>query len=217
MWEWDTNIIAAFVSAGVSFFLTFIYWCGKGIYKWWKKRKHFETYKGYVKEILENLIHYHDTQKIRCTIDPQKPKDYSLDDLKFLYIIKEGNKEKSINQDFIVSVFLSFIQKRDLLDDKEMKLLTGILGNMSTEQWCSKAKYVDNSKENKNKQIDFTGVIIRCKDIRISHLLSDYYSMLHEENKHFYEKLLGQLKHKEFDERINRIIDKNINDLTSDS
>ena len=168
----------------------------------------FKLYKKYAKECLEEFIYYHKKNKIRYTVDTKDNIEYSLEDLKFELIIKTGNKMQDIDKEDIISIILSFMAEKYLLDEKEQILLRKILERMTLNSWITRAKYQDRVT---NCQIEFSGVTIWDKNNRLSSIKPSLYCIiLPNVNKDFLEKILEQLEHNKFDERIKKIIKKGV-------
>lgn len=205
----DTNILAALVSAGVSVIITGIYWGWRHIYQYWTKQKVFKTYKNYAVECLEELIYYHKKNKIRYTVDPKDHIEYDLKDLEFNFVIKTGNEYGLIQKNTIMSIIISFMAEKYLLDEKEQTLLCKILARMTLKPWSIKAKYEDGETK---RQIEFLSITIQNKNNSLSQILPSVYGItLPNVNIDFLEKILVQLKHNEFDKRIKKILRGAIN------
>lgn len=202
----DSNVLAALISAGVSFGITIIYWLGKQGYTLWQRRKIFKSYKNYAKDCLEQLLYYYKHKKIAHW--DEKDKYYKWEDLKWTFIVKEGNRTEDIADDFMPSLIISFIAERELWTNKEAELLLKVLGNMCPEKWLSGAKLTEPG----GKKIEFSGIVIDEKDNKnISEIDTNYYCFIAEHcaTRDFCEKILSKLNHGEYDARIKKIINRN--------
>ena len=199
-----TALISAGVSAGVSLTIALLYWVMEMYKKHWFKHKTFITYKNYVKEFFELYLHALKTNTV--TYDNTT---YNIDDLEFVFAIEEGNLFEEIPKDEIPSLILALISEREFLTDNETTFFVNILANLLPKKWILLCKKIDEN----NKQILFSQLGIYSSNTLLAYLDRNYY-IYSPSSQDTIEKLQTQFKHKEFDERIKKLIKKNL-DLLS--
>ena len=115
---------------------------------------------------------------------------------------------QDIDKEDIISIILSFMAEKYFLDEKEQILLYKILKRMTLNSWIIVAKYQNIET---NCEVEFSGIAIWDKNNRLSSIKPSLYCRtLPNVNQDFLEKILEQLEHNKFDERIKKIIKKGV-------
>ncbi len=205
----DTNILAAFISAGVSIFITSVYWFGKLIYNLWVKKKQFNTYKNYAIEFLENCIQSSESDIFKYS----NIKTYTLNqlDIELIHLPTNIKCESSTHKvEYIPIITLGFLSLKYLLDKNERHLLRYILDNMCEEyKWFRMGNYnIQHPKYSTATTVNFVEFNIQDMDGNIlSFLDKDCFILLttNTDTKEL-KALRKELENNEFDDRIKKAI-----------
>ncbi len=200
----EENIITIFISAGVSFLITIIYWLGKKILILIDDKKKFNEYKKYAVEFLENCIISYNKNEFGY-----HNRKYKLKELKIEIISAPNNiNNPNLTEKEIPILVLGFLSQKYMLDANNLWLLRYILDSMYEEsKWFIIGNFICNYG-NKKEFINFIEFNIQNKENKIlSFLRRDCYIILTKDtDKNKLETLLTKLKHNEFDGRIKKSI-----------
>ena len=206
----DTNILAVIISSLIYVFFAILNWCRQKIVIWYTNKKMFKTYKKYATECLEKLIYYYKNKKIIYDVNPDNKKEYNLEELNFR-LSKDDNTtspSSSIDSNKVISIFLSFIAERELLDEKEQTLLCGLLSKMNTIRWLSIIQHKSNQPAEINRKILYISILAHGTSLSFSDSVL-YRVTLDNVTLPFVEDMLTKLKNEKFDDRIRKIIKNN--------
>lgn len=124
--NFNTNLVAALISAGVSLLIYIICFFGRKIYSCYRRHKEFKIYKKYLIEFLENYLYFLEKKRFKYY-----EKEYNMGDLQVFYHSNNTTLYEIKSISVAPFIILSFLKENRILSNKEVGILSDILIQIS--------------------------------------------------------------------------------------
>ena len=111
--NFNTNLVAALISVGVSLLFSIIYFFGRKIYSCYTRHKEFKMYKKYLIEFLENYLYYLVNNRFKYY-----NKEYEIDNLMMTIYHQSVDTLIKIYDMVAPTIVFSFLKENKNLSNK---------------------------------------------------------------------------------------------------